>query len=73
MQQVDVTVVRTAFVFFSFVEVAVAFVVVVAVVVVAFAGSVGLKVSDSIESDFIEVVYMSECFMVCIIQLCVCR
>ena len=35
------------------------------------AGSVCLKVSDSIESAFIEVVYMGECFMACIIQKCV--
>ena len=36
--------------------------------VLILAGSVGLKVSDSIESAFIEVVYMGECFMACIIQ-----
>ena len=35
--------------------------------VLTLAGSVCLKMSDSIESDFIEVVYMGECFMVCII------
>ena len=32
------------------------------------ADSVSLKVSDSSESAFIEVVYMGDCFIACIIQ-----
>ena len=31
------------------------------------------KMSDNIESGFIEVVYIGECFIVCMIQQCVCR
>ena len=37
------------------------------------AGSVGLKVSNSIESAFIKVVYMGECFMACMYYTVVCN
>ena len=37
------------------------------------AGIVFGKMADSIESGFIEVVYMGECFIVFMIQQCICR
>ena len=37
------------------------------------AGSHGLKVSNSIDSAFIKVVYMGECFMACMYYTVVCN